>query len=151
MSRTLTRLLIAAAIVVVAIQFVPVERSNPTADPALQVEAPARTLLRHACYDCHSQQTVWPWYSRVAPISWLVAHDVHAARRIINFTLWQQYSARKKSFASIKALEEIEEGGMPPLQYRWIHRDARVPADALPRLRAWADSLHQADTGPARP
>jgi hypothetical protein len=151
MQRTLGRILIAAAIVVIAIQFVPVERSNPIADPALQVDAPVARLLRHACYDCHSQQTIWPWYSRVAPISWLVAHDVHEARRMLNFSVWQQYPARKKSFVSAEAFEQIEKGEMPPSQYRWIHRDARVPAEALPTLRAWADSLHQADTGPGRP
>jgi len=151
MSRALSRVLILVAIVLLAIQFVPVDRINPPADPVLQVEAPVAGLLRHACFDCHSQQTLWPWYSRVAPVSWLVAHDVHEARQKLNFSVWQQYPARKKSFMSAAAFEEIEKGGMPPPQYRWMHRDARVSAEARERLQAWADSLDQADTGPVHP
>jgi hypothetical protein len=151
MGRTLTRILIAAGIVVIAIQFVPIDRSNPAADPRLEVDASVAEVFRHACYDCHSQQAVWPWYSRIAPVSWLIANDVHEARHVLNLSLWQQYSARKKAFASGKAVEEIEEGGMPLPRYRRLHPAARVSAAELQRLRTWADSLHQADTGPARP
>jgi len=151
MSRTRAWILIVVAVVAIGIQFVPVERSNPAVDPALEVEAPVAWLLRHACFDCHSQQTVWPWYSRVAPASWLVAHDVSEARHVLNFSVWQQYPARKKSFLAAATVEEIEKGAMPPPQYRWIHRDARVSPEAREWLSAWADSLSAADTSPAPP
>ena len=60
----------------IVIQFVPVNRTNPPVEGDLRAPTEVLSVLRRACYDCHSNETVWPWYSRVAPLSWVIAHDV---------------------------------------------------------------------------
>ncbi len=118
-------------------QFIRPERTNPPSDPSASFEAIAKppqevaAVLRRACGDCHSNQTVWPWYSRVAPVSWLVASDVKEGRAELNFSQWNTYSpetARKKLG---KICEEVRDGEMPPMYYLPMHRDAKVtPAEA---------------------
>ena len=88
--RTIVTSLVA---VVVGIQAVRPSRVNPPVDPSMRLEAgpvptPVAALLRRACYDCHSNETHWPWYSSVAPTSWLVSRDVVTARKQINFSRW---------------------------------------------------------------
>ncbi len=69
-------LLLGILLTLVAIQFVPVGQLNPPVEAEVPAPATVRVILRRACYDCHSNETVWPWYSQVAPVSWLVARDV---------------------------------------------------------------------------
>ena len=86
-----------------------------------------RAMVKAVCFDCHSYETVRPWYARVAPMSWLVQYDVDKGRSELNFSDWQ-HGARKAE-RSEKMREEIAEGGMPPIQYRLAHPEARL-ADA---------------------
>jgi hypothetical protein len=94
--------LVAVAATAVVIQFFPPERTNPTSDPAASFEAvfkpPAQVsaIIARACQDCHSHRTVWPWYSRVAPASWLVADDVSEARQHVNFSAWAHRAPRER-------------------------------------------------------
>ena len=81
-------------VMLVAFQFVPVERSNPPVETATAPPPSVEEVLRRACFDCHSHETRWPWYSRVAPASWLVARDVHEARQELNFSDWDGYMPR---------------------------------------------------------
>jgi hypothetical protein len=122
------------------IQLVPVDCSNPPADSELPAPVAVRTLLRRACYDCHSNRTRWPWYSRVAPISWMVASDVHEGRDEMNFSTWNGLAGRRRAKILHEIVEEVEEGEMPPWSYRWIHADARLTADDRGTLIAWARS-----------
>src|SRR5262245_24374433 len=73
----------------VAAQFVPATLTNPPVQGSLQAPLPISVTLRRACYDCHSNETRWPWYSRVAPVSWLVVRDVNLGREEINFSEWE--------------------------------------------------------------
>ncbi len=107
----------------VVIQVVPYGRAhdNPpvVAEPAW--DAPAtRDLAVRACYDCHSNETVWPWYSNVAPVSWLVARDVAEGREKLNFSQWG--SAEEAD----DVVETIQEGEMPPVYFEWMHVSARL-------------------------
>ncbi len=77
-------------IALVAIQLVPVDRTNPPVETEVPATVEVRSILRRACYDCHSNETVWPWYSRIAPISWLVARDVREGREKVNLSTWNQ-------------------------------------------------------------
>lgn len=84
-----------------------------------------RALAKRACFDCHSNETVWPWYAKVAPMSWLVVYDVRSGRAEFNFSDW--YDGDKPGR---KAAEEIREGGMPLPQYLLMHPEARLtPAE----------------------
>lgn len=104
------------------IQIIPYGRSH-TNPPIVQEpdwdSSQTKELARQACFDCHSNETQWPWYASVAPASWLLQRDVDEARQWMNFSDWQ---GMKADFM-IKA---IEDGRMPPLQYKLLHPDARL-------------------------
>lgn len=111
-------------IVLVLIQFVPFGHShtNPptTKEPAWDSPQTA-SLFRRACYDCHSNQTTWPWYSKVAPVSWLVQRDVDGGRRHLNFSQWDQSQRHGKDVA-----REVKSGDMPLWFYLPMHSQARL-------------------------
>jgi len=114
-------------IVAAAIQLVPYgkDHANPPVVREPAWDSPAtRNLAKQACFDCHSNETVWPWYSRIAPISWLVYRDVAEGREELNFSDW--HGGAGKAEKPQKVTRELESGGMPPLQYRINHPEARL-------------------------
>lgn len=132
MSRFAARAVIVALVLLAAIQFVRPPRTNPAIDPEHTLQAqvaashPAIPVLARACQDCHSNLTTWPWYSRVAPASWLVAHDVTEARTAVNFSEWVRYDAERQRKILRDACDEVTEGEMPPSMYVLAHPEARV-------------------------
>jgi hypothetical protein len=140
MKRVLRRALLGIAVVLVAVQFVPVTRSNPPVETEVPAPPEVHAVLRRACYDCHSNQTVWPWYAHVAPVSWLVARDVQGGRRELNFSAWNRMSAEKQAERRKKASEEVSEGKMPPWFYVAVHRDAALSSQDRAVMRAWAEA-----------
>jgi hypothetical protein len=121
-----------------AIQLAPVDRSNPPVEAEVPADPNVRAILRRACYDCHSNETVWPWYSRVAPFSWLVARDVREGRRELNFSTWNQYTTKQQIKKLKESWEEVAEGEMPPWFYLPVHRDAVLPPEDRAALRQWS-------------
>src|SRR3977135_1340040 len=97
---------------VIVIQFIRPPKTNPPIDPAKELHAPPEVaaILARSCNDCHSSRTVWPWYSNVAPISWLLYSDVTSAREAMSFSEWRTYSARKQSNRLEKICEEVKKG-----------------------------------------
>lgn len=138
--------LIVGAVVLVAIQLVPVDRSNPPVEADLDAPQAVKSVLRTACYDCHSNETHWPWYSYVAPVSWLVAHDIEEARGEFSFSGWGQMDPRKQAELRAEIWHEVEEGEMPLAIYRLMHSEARLSPDQLDTLRAWARSAPEGET-----
>ena len=125
-------------VLMVAIQFVPVDRSNPPIEAPLQTDAAVMELLKRACYDCHSNETVWPWYSYVAPISFLIANDVEEAREHLNFSAWASHDTEWQAHHREEAWEEVEEGEMPLWFYIPLHSAAELSEADLKTLREWA-------------
>jgi mono/diheme cytochrome c family protein len=116
----------------VAIQFVPYGRShvNPLVVAEPSWDSPdTRALARQACFDCHSNETEWPAYSRVAPVSWLIQHDVSEGRAVLNFSEWQRPQEE-----ATEAAEEVMEGEMPLRMYQLMHAHARLNAADRERL-----------------
>ncbi len=136
----------ALAIALVAIQFVPVERTNPPVETEVPAAAEVRAVLRRACFDCHSNETVWPWYSRVAPVSWLVAHDVHEGREEMNFSTWNRLTTKEQDHAQRECWEKVGEGEMPPRLYLQPHPKAHLSAADRSVLRAWSLSKDGEDS-----
>lgn len=130
--------LAALVAITIAIQFVPVDRSNPPAETEVLAPPAVRTILQRSCYDCHSNRTEWPWYSRIAPISWLVTADVTEARGKLNFSTWNRYSHDTQRWLRQEAWEEINSGNMPPLLYRMAHRSATLSEQDRATLQHWA-------------
>jgi hypothetical protein len=83
-------------------------------------------ILRRACFDCHSNETVWPWYAYVAPVSWLVASDVEEGREELNFSQWDAYNADRQAHKIKECGEEVAEGEMPLWFYVPAHPEARL-------------------------
>ena len=113
--------------ILAAMQFIPYgkNRSNPpVAREPVWSSPEIRSLAKRACFDCHSNETVWPWYSRIAPVSWLVLKDVNDGRTVLNFSEWEG-GARKGEHPE-KIREELIEGEMPPIQYRLVHAGASL-------------------------
>jgi hypothetical protein len=124
--------------VLVAIQFIPVDTSNPRVTADIPSSPEVKAVLRRACYDCHSNETRWPWYSRVAPVSWLTGRDVRKGRAELNFSTWDRYSTQQRVKKIKESWEEIVGGDMPPWFYVPAHRDARLSAEDRRLLRDWA-------------
>ena len=128
MRRVLLMALFIVLALVVGIQAVPYGRqhTNPPVVAETNWDTPrTRTLAARVCFDCHSNETVWPWYSNVAPISWLIQRDVDQGRRVVNFSEWTR--PQKEARESAKTLRE---GEMPPWVYMIRSSSARLsPAE----------------------
>ena len=115
-----------------AIQLVPYGRAhtNPPVTGEPPWDAPAtRALAKQACFDCHSNETKWPGYASIAPVSWLVQRDVNEGRAVLNFSEWPRPQEEAK-----EAPEEVMEGEMPPAAYKLVHAHARLNAADRDRL-----------------
>ena len=132
------KVILGSAVALMAlIQFVPVQRVNPPVGKDLTASPDVKALLVTSCYDCHSHQTRWPWYSRVAPVSWLVASDVKEGRAHLNFSEWGSYPEDVQGLMKTEMYKLAQDGEMPPLPYRLIHHSARVSPAGLDLLKQW--------------
>jgi hypothetical protein len=122
-----------------AIQLVTFERTNPPVTGDLHAPPEVKAVLRRACYDCHSNETVWRWYHRVAPGSWLVHRDVVDGRRHLNFSEWASIPAEKRAKKQKSCAGQVAEGEMPPWFYLPLHRDATLSAADQETLQKWAE------------
>ena len=121
------------------IQLVPVQRTNPPVVAEPPWDSPeTRALAVRACFDCHSNETVWPWYAYVAPVSWLVVHDTDEGRQHLNFSEWSAASTGGRENPADEAGEKIAEGEMPPGNYLPLHPAAQL-TDA--EMQALIDGL----------
>ena len=96
--------------------------------------------LHAACYDCHSNETKWPWYSRVAPMSWLIAHDVRDGRENLNLSDWPAANPGRAAKRLERMSEEMNYQDMPPKKYTAIHADARLTEAGRKELTDWLDA-----------
>jgi hypothetical protein len=135
--RRLRRKALAALALCAAAQFVPVDRTNPPVEQDIAAPPEVDAILRRACYDCHSHETVWPWYSRVAPASWLVAYDTRRGREELNFSTWNRLPDDRRRRALEEIGEEVHSGNMPLPFYLPLHPDARLTDADKAVLDAW--------------
>jgi hypothetical protein len=127
-------------VVFVALQLVPyrIENSAVVAEPQWP-NPQTRELAVRACFNCHSNQTVEPWYAKIAPVSWLLTREVNEGRDELNFSEWDSRQAREMR----DAVEAIEERSMPPAKYTWfgLHREAKLTPDEQATLIAGLQAL----------
>lgn len=131
-----SKVLLWLAGVFVVMQVVVPAKTNPTSDAAqsLRASRPANaaavSVMERSCRDCHSNDTIWPWYSYVAPVSWLVTHDVNGGRRELNMSEFGTYDARKQQHKLEEACDQVKQGEMPMWIYTLQHPDAKLqPGD----------------------
>lgn len=152
MKKKETALAVLAALVVIfiGIQFIPVALTNPPVESDIAATAEVKAILKASCYDCHSFESVWPWYSKVAPVSWLLASDANEARKRMNFSTWNRYTKEKQSVLISDTIDIIKEGEMPPLPYTWMHRGSVVTPEKLKVLEAWAAGYRKGGNPPGK-
>lgn len=132
MKKVLWRAAIVAALALAAAQFYQPSRANPPADPAVSFAAVANppkevvAIVDRSCRDCHTHNTVWPWYSTISPVSWLVAGDVEKGRRKLNFSQWNLYGPEMSRIRMTEVCEEVKAGKMPLPYYTPLHPESRL-------------------------
>ncbi len=142
-------LLIAAFVVM---QFFGIDRTNPDFDPKddfLSMEKPPadlEKLVKASCYDCHSNQTIWPWYSYVAPVSWLIEAHVIDGRDNVNLSEWGTYELEDRAYIIEEMIEEIEDGEMPFPGYDKLHPDAKLSEEQKQSLFKWLKSIQKLES-----
>ncbi len=116
------------------------DRSGNTGLPLLsgaQVEPPILALFEKACQDCHSEKTRYPWYSYVAPVSWLIERDVARGRTRLNLSRWNELSLIRRERSLSEIANQVQDGDMPLWQYTIIHRGARLSPNEANAIFQW--------------
>ncbi len=128
--------------ILILIQFIRPERTNPSVDPAEALQAPEEvvTILRRSCYDCHSNETKWPWYSNIAPMSWSIASHVREGRKALNFSRYRTIDPKIKAKRLKRMIKTTRNGMMPLPSYLWLHKDAKLSPEEKQTIEAWAES-----------
>lgn len=138
MAKWIKRFAVGLIALFIVVQIVPVARVNPTERGQPPAPREVQAVLQRACYDCHSNETRWPWYSRVAPVSFLIARDVTEGRSELNFSTWSQYNERRKTRKLKEIAEQVEKGKMPQWYYVSLHPEAKLSAADRELIIKWA-------------
>jgi hypothetical protein len=148
------KVLLALILFLIAIQFFQPGRTNPPTIPskslASHVNVPVGVYasLVRSCGDCHTNQTNWPWYSHIAPLSWVVTDDVHEGRRHLNFDDWEaQQDPKQANDRLIDICQEIKQKGMPPFSYRLVHKNLRLQTQEIASVCSWSQSFRMNSGG----
>jgi hypothetical protein len=134
--------LIVLIVAFVVAQVVRPNRTNPPVDPAKVLQAPAdvQAILSRSCNDCHSNETRWPWYTNVAPVSWFIADHVKDGRKELNFSEFASYTPRRSARKMHEICEQVETGEMPLTNYLPLHPEAKLSDADRKRLCDWSKS-----------
>lgn len=141
------KIILWTVLVLAAIQFIPIDRNNPTINPndnfvvVEHTPKPIEQLLKKACYDCHSYETKYPNYSYVAPISWSIKHHINSGRKHLNFSTWGGYNDYLKKGAIEQAIATIERNEMPLPSYIAWHPEAHLSAKEKQMLILYFEKL----------
>jgi hypothetical protein len=143
--KTLKRIGWLAMATFVVIQFIRPDRNNPESNPeknieaVLKVPADISVIMDRACRDCHSNNTVWPWYSNIAPVSWVIARDVTGGRRHLNFSEWGNYEKKRMIKKLSEIGEEVAGQSMPLPKYLLLHSEAKLTQQERKVFSDWAE------------
>lgn len=135
--------------ILIIIQFFRIDKTKPEYDPAKdfifinQPEEQMANMIRGACYDCHSNDTQYPWYSNVAPVSWWIQDHIEEGREHLNFSTWADYDNKKADHKLEEAAEEVEEGEMPLKPYAWIHEPSNLSQEEREKMVAYFNDLRK--------
>lgn len=125
------------AMFIVAIQFIKVDRTNPPVTAEINTAEDVKGILKTSCYDCHSNETKWPWYSYVAPISFLIVNDVKEGREKLNFSEWNKYDDVRKLKLKEEIWEEVEKDDMPLPVYTYSHPNSKLDFMKKEKIKKW--------------
>lgn len=144
-----SRIALVVVVIAGAIQLYRPAKTNPPIDVGKTLQANTQMpgdvaqAMDRSCSDCHSNKTVWPKYSYVAPVSWLVTDDVNEGRRHVNFSEWASYSAEKQQRRLGDICDEVKDGGMPLKQYTWMHQGTALTQQQRDAICSWTTAEQQ--------
>jgi hypothetical protein len=142
------RILIGVIILLVIVQFIQPPHNNAPADTptdithAVAVPADVMTVLKKSCYDCHSNHTDYPWYSKITPVNWWLNNHINEGKRELNFSEFATYTERKKSKKLEETAKQVEKKEMPLSSYTLIHTDAKLTDAQRQLVINWAKSVN---------
>ena len=128
----------------VVIQFFGIDKTNPpvvqgeTLESAVSVSPDASQIMVRSCNDCHTNTTIYPWYTYVQPVGWFMKNHIDDGRRKLNFSVFNTYPAKKKAKKLDEICEQVESKEMPLPSYLWIHRSAVLSESEAKALCDWA-------------
>jgi len=137
-------LLYSVAAILIVIQFFRIDKTNPAVDRAsdminiIDTSPEVVQVLKTSCYDCHTNETIYPWYTNVAPVSWWVKKHIDEGRDELNFSEWGTYSIRRKDHKLDEFVEMLDEDEMPLKSYLIAHGDASLDKTQKTQLIDWA-------------
>ncbi|MCB0737821.1 MAG: heme-binding domain-containing protein [Bacteroidetes bacterium] len=143
MKKVLKYALLVIVVGLVVCQFIGPDKTNPAIEEGadlLSVEnVPANVvdILKTSCYDCHSNETVWPWYTSIAPLSWGIINHVNDGREELNFSTWKSYKEGKKLHKLEECIEMVAKGYMPIEGYVKMHDGAELTDEEKVALKGW--------------
>ena len=146
MKKSTKRLLAIILVILVAIQFIqPAKNQGVINNDHIFNQAvipdPVKTILQNSCMDCHSNQTNYPWYDRIAPVSWMVNNHVKEGKKHLNFSVWVNYSKIDKITLLDNINDEVKGKNMPLKSYALIHKNARLTNEQIDSLCNWTEKF----------
>lgn len=142
------KIIITLVVILIGIQFIPVDRKNPPVTMDINAPENISSILRTSCYDCHSNETSWPLYSYIAPVSFLLAGDVKEGRKHLNFSEWDKYSSDKQIKLLEEMIEEVEKENMPLTIYTFTHPNSKLDSNRIKLLKQWVKSGSSTEKSP---
>lgn len=145
--KMLRKIVTVLIVIIVVMQFFPpVENKSDTTPPTdlLLVEnvpENVKATLTNACYDCHSNNTNYPWYASIEPVSYWLSGHINDGKEHLDFSQWDLYSAKKKAHKLEEINEAVTEGWMPLDSYKWLHADATLTEEQSQAVANWANML----------
>lgn len=132
------RTLIIIFVVFALMQIIQTEQINPKIDKKYEISTSSniKNLLKKSCYDCHSSDTKWPFYSKIAPFSWVISNHVENGRKALDFSSWEQYTQEEKN-KKLKAIYRTVYGSMPLASYLAFHDEAKLSKEQREEIRKW--------------
>jgi hypothetical protein len=140
---------IAVLTILIVMQVFRIDKTNPPVVPEndfLTLNAASvdvRNIIKASCYDCHSNTSIYPWYTNVAPVSWWIKHHINEGRKHLNFSDWGKYTAKKADHKLEECVEMIQEGEMPMSSYTIIHSETKLSEEQKLMLVNWFSSLRK--------
>lgn len=133
--------------ILIVIQIFRIDKTNPPIDTQIDFATITNTptdileKLKGACYDCHSHETEYPWYTNVQPVAWLIKGHIKGGRQHLNYSEWGSYNSKKKSHKIEEIIEEVESRRMPMKSFTWMHEDASLSDDDIKQISTWLRTL----------
>ena len=146
---TIKKMALIFLILLIVIQFFTIDKTTKPIDVSTDILALTSAnpeisgILKTSCYDCHSNQPVYPWYTNIAPLSWWIKHHINEGSHHLNFSEWGTYSKKRKNHKLDECVEMLNENEMPLTSYTIVHKDAKLTNNQKNLLINWFSTLKE--------